>query len=97
MVCARKLSRWQQFTLPFSPSRQLNYEMFLVQQERGHFIQSGELLFCPPPSLGHQTAAEQQVHEPRRDESIPLTQIFIPYDQGMDFTALLADVDATLL
>ena len=47
-VCARQLSHWQQFTLPFSPYRQLNCGMFLVQQEQGHFIRSGEILFCSP-------------------------------------------------
>ena len=63
-----------------------------------HFIQSVEILFCPPhPGLVHQTAAEQQVHGTRRDENIPPSQIFIPYDQGLDSPALVVGVDATLL
>ena len=60
-----------------------------------HTVRGASLL--PLPGMGHQTPAGQKFHGQRRDESIPPPHIFIPYDQGLDFTALVADVDAKLL
>ena len=51
----------------------------------------GASLLLPPPGLGHQTAAKQQVHGPQSDESIPPPHIFILFDQGLDFPSLVVE------